>query len=55
VRIWHRAFLININFITQVSGNAAGYKVQLFSIDKQIPVSKANVTLFREKIKELSK
>ena len=47
----HRAFVININFITQVSGNAAGYKVQLFSIDRQIPVSKSNVAAFREKIK----
>jgi len=51
----HRAFLVNINFITQVSGNSAGYKVSMFSTDKVLPVSKANVSAFREKIKELGK
>lgn len=51
----HRAFLVNINFITQVSGNSAGYKVNMFSTDKVLPVSKANVATFRDKIKELGK
>jgi len=51
----HRAFLVNINFITQVSGNSAGYKINLFSTDKVLPVSKANVAAFRDKIKELGK
>ncbi len=51
----HRAFLVNINFITQISGNSAGYKVNMFSTDKVLPVSKANVAAFREKIKELGK
>lgn len=46
----HRAFLVNLNFITQVSGNAAGYKLQLFGSDKVLPVSKANVAAFREKV-----
>jgi len=49
----HRAFLVNINFITQVSGNSAGYKINLFSTDRVLPVSKANVAVFREKIKEI--
>jgi len=51
----HRAFLVNINFITQVSGNSAGYKVSLFSTDRVLPVSKANIGMFRDKIKELGK
>ncbi len=46
----HRAFLVNLNYITQVSGNAAGYKVQLFGTDKVLPVSKANVGRFKERI-----
>ena len=46
----HRAFLVNLNFITQVSGNAAGYKLQLFGSDKVLPVSKANVSAFRERV-----
>ena len=47
----HRAFLVNIHFITQVSGNAAGYKVELFSTNKILPVSKSYVSIFKEKIK----
>jgi len=46
----HRAFLVNLNYITQVSGNAAGYKLQLFGTEKVLPVSKANVGKFKEKI-----
>lgn len=46
----HRAFLVNLNYITQVSGNAAGYKLQLFGTDKVLPVSKANVGRFKELI-----
>lgn len=48
----HRAFLVNLNYITQVSGNAAGYKLQLFGTDKVLPVSKANVGRFKEIIEE---
>ncbi|MDO4991676.1 MAG: LytTR family DNA-binding domain-containing protein [Prevotellaceae bacterium] len=46
----HRAFLVNINFITQVTGNAAGYKLQIFGTEKILPVSKSNVALFKSKI-----
>ena len=46
----HRAFLVNLNYVTQVSGNAAGYKLQLFGSDKVLPVSKANVGKFKEQI-----
>jgi len=51
----HRAFLVNINFITQVTGNSAGYKISMFSTDRVLPVSKANVAMFREKIKDFGK
>lgn len=47
----HRAFVVNLRFVTQVSGNSAGYKLQLFGSDKIIPVSKANIRNFKEKIK----
>lgn len=43
----HRAFLVNINFITHVEGNAAGCQVQLFGLQKSLPVSKANIELLR--------
>lgn len=51
----HRAFLVNIHFITQVSGNSAGYKISMFSTDRTLPVSKANVASFRDKIKNWGK
>lgn len=47
----HRAFLVNIHFITQVSGNSAGMKVSLFSCDKVIPVSRSNIEEFKERVK----
>lgn len=44
----HRAFLVNTRFITQVNGNSAGCQLQLFSIDRTIPVSKANIEALRQ-------
>lgn len=43
----HRAFLVNTRFITHVDGNAAGCQIHLFSIDRTIPVSKANIDALR--------
>lgn len=51
VRI-HRAFLVNIHFITQVTGNSAGMKVSLFSCDKVLPVSRSNIGEFNKRISE---
>lgn len=48
----HRAFLVNIHFITEVSGNSAGMKASLFSCDKVIPVSRSNIGEFKTKISE---
>ncbi len=48
----HRAFLVNIHFITQVTGNSAGMKASLFSCDKVIPVSRSNISEFKERISE---
>lgn len=44
----HRAFLVNIRFITHVDGNSAGCQLHLFSIDRTIPVSKANIEALRQ-------
>ena len=43
----HRAFLVNTRFITHVDGNSAGCQLHLFSIDRTIPVSKANIDSLR--------
>lgn len=50
----HRAFLVNIRFITRVSGNASGYKVEMYGCNKTLPVSKANIPAFRQKIQNMS-
>lgn len=47
----HRAFLVNIHFITQVTGNSAGMKISLFSCDKVLPVSRSNISEFKERVK----
>lgn len=46
----HRAFLVNTHFITHVEGNSAGCQLHLFSIDRTIPVSKANIEALRKAI-----
>ena len=38
----HRAFLVNIDFVMAMSSRNQGYQLQLFGIEKQIPVSRAN-------------
>ncbi len=43
----HRAFLVNTRFITHVDGNSAGCQIHLFSIERTIPVSKANIEALR--------
>ena len=43
----HRAFMVNIRFITHVEGNSAGCQLHLFSTDRTIPVSKANIEALR--------
>lgn len=48
----HRAFLVNIHFITEISGNSAGMKASLFSCDKVIPVSRSNIGEFKKIISE---
>lgn len=46
----HRAFLVNINFIVKMTTHNSSYQLQLFGMDKQIPVSRANVTSIKNEI-----
>jgi DNA-binding LytR/AlgR family response regulator len=36
----HRSFIVNLNLVDRVSGNAQGYKLHLRDIDKLIPVAR---------------
>lgn len=42
----HRAYLINLKKISQVSGNSQGYQVSFIGIADKIPVSRANIERF---------
>jgi DNA-binding LytR/AlgR family response regulator len=45
----HRSFLVNLNKVTQVSGNAQGYQLTLKDYeDRTIPVSRSNIQKFDE-------
>ena len=46
----HRAFLVNINFIQKITDRNSGYQLQLFGLEKQIPVSRANENIIKEKL-----
>ena len=47
----HRAFMVNTRFITHVEGNSAGCQLHLFSIERTIPVSKANFDSLRQALR----
>ena len=47
----HRAFMVNTRFITHVDGNSAGCQLHLFSIDRTIPVSKANIASLQQALR----
>ena len=46
----HRAFLVNINFVVAMSTRNQGYQLQLFGIEKQIPVSRANTESIKQQL-----
>ena len=37
----HRAYMVNLNKLVHISGNAQGYKLHLAGIDEPIPVSRS--------------
>ncbi len=46
----HRSYLVNLNFIRHISGNATGYKLHLEGTDELIPVSRSLNNEISEKI-----
>lgn len=44
----HRAFIVNLNYIQNVTGNAQGLKLSLSQTNVQLPVSRCQVFTFRE-------
>ncbi len=45
----HRAYLVNIRQIEDVSGNAQGYQLNLKNLDFKVPVSRSHIDSFNQK------
>ena len=48
----HRAFLVNINFIQKITDRNSGYQLQLFGLEKPIPVSRTNENTIKQRLQE---
>lgn len=48
----HRAFLVNINYVTEVTGNSNGYRLRMLGMDNLLPVSRANIETFKLAMKK---
>lgn len=45
----HRSFLVNLNMVKQVSGNAQGYQLSIKNYEERlVPVSRSNISIFNE-------
>ena len=50
----HRAFLVNLNFVVSMTARNPGYQLQLFGVEKQLPVSRANNDVIKLALSENS-
>lgn len=48
----HRAFLVNLNFAVSLSKESTGYTIHIFGTEKNIPVSRSNTPLIKEKLQK---
>ncbi|MFL3662109.1 MAG: LytTR family transcriptional regulator DNA-binding domain-containing protein [Polaribacter sp.] len=46
----HRSYLVTINYVDTVSGNAQGYKLPLKNYSEKIPVSRNMISTFNTKM-----
>lgn len=49
----HRSYLVNLQHISGVEGNAQGYKLKLTNYNGYVPVSRNMIDAFNDKLKEL--
>jgi hypothetical protein len=47
----HRAFIVNIKKVSSVRGNSLGYRLKMFGIEEEIPVSRTNTSSFTKRCK----
>jgi DNA-binding LytR/AlgR family response regulator len=46
----HRAFLVNLQTVTKVTGNLQGYQLQLGDTGREVPVSRGYAKEIRERL-----
>jgi LytTr DNA-binding domain len=46
----HKAFIVNTEKVTEISGNAKGYFLTLDNIDEKIPVSRSNIDALKQRL-----
>lgn len=46
----HRAFIVNLDFVVAMEKIQSAYQLQLFGMDKRIPVSRSNCPAIRERL-----
>jgi hypothetical protein len=51
----HRAFLVNLEAVKQVSGNSQGYRLTLNGTGAEVPVSRAYTSVIKNKIEQFSR
>jgi len=44
----HRAYIVNLKKVTEASGNSLGYRLSVFGIQSELPVSRRHTGKFRE-------
>lgn len=49
----HRAFIVNLNCVNKVDGNAQGYTLSLKNSSSKIPVSRSFIPAFKERMEQL--
>jgi len=48
----HRAYLVNVDMVEDVSGNAQGYQLRVKGTEMQVPVSRSFLTEFNDRVAE---
>ena len=48
----HRSFLVNVNFIESMTALGSVYQLQLFRVEKQLPVSRTNSDVIKAALSE---
>ncbi len=50
----HRGWLVNLNYVSQTTGNAGGYQLTLSGFPEKVPVSRSLIPSFNEKMANFS-